>query len=125
VLDVLLVLNFLLHVLVTLQNLVVFHFAELETLVHASLQFLLERVHFVALLAHQVCLTCQNLLVHVHHELLTFLFFQILGARLHDVGLLVILLLSEVGLHLSEVEKFGTLLILVGQLSLKTLPVLF
>jgi hypothetical protein len=28
-------------------------------------------------------------------------------------------------LHLSEVEKFGTLLILVGQLSLKTLPVLF
>jgi hypothetical protein len=125
VLNVLLVLNLLLHVLVTLQNLVMLDLAQLQALVHAAFQLLLKRVHFVALLAHQVRLAGQNLLVNVHHELFALLLFQVLGARLHDVSLLIVLLFREVGLDLPQVKELSTLLVHIGQLGLESLPVLF
>jgi len=53
-LDVLLVLNLLLDVLVSLEDLVVFDLTHLQSLVHLGLQLLLEGGHFVALLLHKV-----------------------------------------------------------------------
>jgi hypothetical protein len=63
--------------------------------------------------------------VNVHHELFALLLLQVLGARLHNVSLLIVLLLREVGLDLLQVEELGTLLVHIGQLGLESLPVLF
>lgn len=65
-LDVLLVLDFFLHVLVSLQDLVVLYFAQLQPFVHAALQFFLEGVHFVGLPRQQVRLARQDFLVYFY-----------------------------------------------------------
>jgi len=123
-LDVLLVLNLLLHVLVALQDLVVLDLAHLKTLVHLRLELLLQRGHFVRLPAHHVGLARKNFLVDVNHVLLTFLLFELLCTDLDLMSLLVTLLLGHLVLDLAQVEQFGGLLVLGGERRLEVLTVL-
>lgn len=73
-LNVLLVLNFLFHVLIPLKDLVVLDFPKLKAFVHASFKLLLKCVTFIFLLAHKVSFTGKNFLVDLDHEWLALLF---------------------------------------------------
>jgi len=99
--------------------------AHLETLVHLAFQLLLESSHLVALLSHQVGLGGKDLLVDVHHVLLTLLLFKLLGATLRIVSLFVVLLFGHLFLNLAQVKQLSRLLILGREDSLQVLTVLF
>ena len=88
-LNVLLVLNLLLHVLVSLQELVVLGLSQLESLVQVRLELLLESVHLVLLLLDELGLGSDNLLVAILHVSLALLSLQLLAADLNLVSLLV------------------------------------
>lgn len=79
--DILLVLNFLLDVLVSLEELVMFGLSELKSLVEVGFELLLESVHLVLLLLDQFGLGSDDLLCSLLHVLLSFVVFEIL--RLH------------------------------------------
>ena len=70
-LDVLLVFDFLLDVLVSLEQFVVLGLPQLESLVQVGLQFLLEGVHFVLLLLNKLGLRGNNFLLSLFHVFLT------------------------------------------------------
>jgi hypothetical protein len=108
-----LVFDFPLNVLVPLKNLVVFHLAQLESLVHAPLQLFLKRVHLIGLLAHQVGLTGKDLLVNVDHKLFALPLFKFPGANLDNMSFLVLFLLGQAFLDLSQIKKLSGLLVFV------------
>ncbi len=109
-LEGLLVFNLLFRVFIGLQNQVMLLLALLQVLVHFVFELLAERVHFVLLLLHKFGLSCKNLFVAIFHVLLTLLCLNFIGALLHLVGFLVVLLLGEVSLNLAHVEQLGRLL---------------
>ncbi len=76
------------------------HLPQLEALVHPGLQLLFESVHLVILLLHEFCLRGEDLLVSRLQIVRSLLFLQLVGPHLDLVGVLVILLLSQVGLNL-------------------------
>ena len=88
-LNVLLVLNFLLDVLVALQELVVFGLSQLETLVQVGLELLFERVHLVLLFLNEFSLLSDNLLMSLLHVLLALLSLKLLAPDLDLMGLLI------------------------------------
>lgn len=88
-LNVLLVLNLLLHVLVSLQELVVLSLSELQSLVEVGLELLLQSVHLVLLLLDKLSLSSDDLFVAILHVSLTLLSLQFLAADLNLVSLLV------------------------------------
>jgi len=79
----------------------VLDFSQLKTFVHAGLKFLLKRIHFVLLLVHQLGLTCKDLFLAGFQVVLTLLFFHFICAHLNLMGILIVLLLRQVGLYLS------------------------
>ena len=91
-LEVLLVLQLLLHVLVALQQLVVLDLALLEPLVHARLDLLAERVHLVRLLLNQSGLSRDDLLVALLHVAVALLILHLLRLDLDLVRLRILLL---------------------------------
>lgn len=94
-LDVLLVLNFFLDVLVTLEQLVVLGFSQLQSLIKVSLELLFEGIHFVLLLLDERCFGGNNFLVPHLHVGLTLGRLLLLAADLDLVRLLILLLLRE------------------------------
>ena len=82
-----------------------FDLAQLESLVHPALQLLTECIHLVLLLLHESGLSCQYLFVAILQVSLTLPLFQLVGTLLHLVSLLVVLLLGQVLLDLSQVEQ--------------------
>ena len=73
--NVLLVLNFLLDVLVTLEEFVMFSFSELQTFIKVSLELLLEGVHFILLLLDKLGFSSDDFLVSILHIFFSFLTF--------------------------------------------------
>ena len=104
-LQVLLVLNFLLDILVSLKEFVVFSFSELQPLIEITLELLLESVHLVLLLLDELGLCSDDLLVPLFHVLLSFLDLHLLAPNLDLMGLSVFLLLSKGGLDLLLIEE--------------------
>lgn len=93
-LNVLLVFNLLLDVLVSLEQLVVLSFSQLESLVEVGLEFLLQSIHLVLLLLNQLSLSSDDLLLSLLHVLLSFLDLKLLSLLLDLVSLGVLLLLG-------------------------------
>jgi hypothetical protein len=87
--NVLLVLNFLLHVLVALKELVVLGLSELETLVKVGLELLFERVHLVLLLLNEFSFLSDDFLMSLLHVLLTLLSLKLLASDLDLMSLLI------------------------------------
>mmetsp|Transcript_13827 Transcript_13827/g.23587 ORF Transcript_13827/g.23587 Transcript_13827/m.23587 type:complete len:223 (+) Transcript_13827:20-688(+) len=122
-LEVLLVLDLLLHVLVSLEQLVVLSLPELESLVEVGLELLLESVHLVLLLLDELGLSRDDLLVSVLHVLLALVDLHLLASHLDLVGFGILGLLSETGLDSLLVEELSAELKGEGQLLLQLLPV--
>jgi len=78
--------------------------ALLQELVHLILQLLSQRVHLVLLLLHELGLGGEDLLVANLHVLLSLLLLDLVGALLHLVSLLVVLLSRQVLLNLAHVQ---------------------
>lgn len=76
--DVLLVLDFLLHVLISLKKLVVLGLSQLQSFVQVSLELLLEGIHLILLLLNEFGLRSDDLLLSFLHVLLSFLDFELL-----------------------------------------------
>lgn len=93
--------DLLLDVLISLQNLVVFNLSQLKALVHAGLKLFLKRVHFVLLLLHQLGLSRKDLFLAGFQVALTLLFLKFICTHLNLMGILIVLLLRQVGLNLS------------------------
>jgi hypothetical protein len=123
-LNVLLVLDFLLDVLVALEDLIVLDFAHLKSLVHLGFEFLLEGSHLVSLLGHEVGLAGKDLLVHFDHVLFALHLLELLGADLHLVSLLIVLLSGHLLLDLAQVEQLSGRFVQRGQFCLQLLSVL-
>ena len=103
----LLVLQLLFGILLALEDLIVLYLTQLQPLIHLSLQFLSQGIHFDLLLLHKLGLVCEYLFMAVFHVLLTFSLFHIVGSLLNLVRLLIILLLCQVDLNLAEIEQLG------------------
>jgi hypothetical protein len=109
-LNVLLVLDFLLHVLVALQKLVVLSLSQLEALVKVGFKLLFERVHLVLLSLDEFSLGSNDFLMSFLHVLLTLFSLKFLASDLNLMGLLILLLLGEVVLDLLLVKELSTVL---------------
>ena len=83
-LNVLLVFNFFLYVLISLQQLVVLGLSELQSLVKIGLKLFLEGIHFVLLLIDKLGFGGDDLLGSLIHVLFTLLRLQ-LHANLLDL----------------------------------------
>lgn len=121
----LLVLNALLRVLIRLQNLVVLYLTQLESLIHTPLQLLPQCVHLILLFLHEFGFGSQDLFMAIFKIPLALTLFHFIGALLHLVSLLIILLLGQIGLDLAQVEKLRGELECDGQLLLQRETVLF
>lgn len=108
-LDFLLVFNLFFHVLVSLKELVVLGFSELQSFIEVALELLFERVHLVLLLLDELGLCSDDLLMSLLHVLFPLLAFQVLAFNLGFMRLLIILLFAEIGLDLLLVQKFGAI----------------
>ena len=101
------VLNFLLDILVSLQDLVVLNLSFLETLVHPQFKSFLVGCHFVGLLLHQLGLRGEDFLMPHFFVRFTFLSSQLHDTTLNLMSFLIVLLLSQVLLDLLKVEQLG------------------
>ena len=88
-LNVLLILNFLLDVLVSLEQFVVLGLSQLESLVQVCLELLLKRVHLVLLSLNELGFGGNDLLVSLLHVFLTFLSLELLAPDLNLVSFLI------------------------------------
>lgn len=104
-LNVLLVLNFLLHILVPLQKFVVLGLPELKSLVQVGLKLLLECVHLVLLLLDELGLGSNDLLGAFLHVLLPLFGLQFLAPYLNLMCLLILFLLGQIHLDLLHIEQ--------------------
>lgn len=123
-LNSLLVLDFLLYVLIALEDLVVFLFSDLKSLVHFGLQFLFQSLHFFLLLHHHVRLRRIHLLLHFVGILGSLLLFNRVGVLLQAVRFGVVLLSGHVNLLLAHVQEFGASFKLLHQFCLQCHAVL-
>ena len=82
----------------------------------------LQSLHFNVLFVHQISLSLLNLFVYQFIEILAFFAFQLVGSYLDRVGIRVFLLLSQLLLHCSQVQKFRTLLESLWQFQHKITP---
>jgi hypothetical protein len=105
-LDVLLILDFLFHILVSLEELVVLGLSQLQSFVKVSLELLLECIHFLLLLCDELGLRSNNFLVTLLHILFSLVNFELLTFRLYLMGLSIILLSGEVSLDLLRIKEF-------------------
>jgi hypothetical protein len=104
-LDVLLIFDFLLDILVSLEELVVLRLSQLQALVEVGLELLLECIHFVLLLLDELGLGSDDFLVTLLHVLLSLIDLEVLAFALDLVCLGVALLSGEVTLDLLGVEE--------------------
>ena len=123
-LQILLVFNFFLHILVSLEKLIVFILSELQSLVKVALELLLECIHLILLLLNEFGLSCDDLLVSILHVFLSFDELKALAHHLHLMGFGILFLLSESLLDRLLVQKFRTKFEGQRQLFFKGLAVL-
>ena len=97
-LQILLVLQLLLHVLVALKHLVVLDLALLESLVHPGLDLFAKGVHLVGLFLNQSCLGGDDLLVALLHVAIALLILHLLRLDLDLMRLRILLLPRELTL---------------------------
>lgn len=100
-LEGLLALDLLLNILISLQDLIVLHLAQLKTLVHARLQLLFKCIHLVLLFLHKLSLRSKDLLVARLHIVLAFRLLELVCTHLNLVRVLIVLLFRQVGLDAS------------------------
>ena len=100
----LLVLELLLSILVALQDLIVLDLTELQALIHLTFELLTECAHLVLLLLHKLSFSSEDLFMAVFHIHLTLPLFHLIGALLHLMSFLIVLLLGQIGLDLAEVQ---------------------
>ena len=100
-----LIFNFFLNVLVSLQKFIVFVFSELQSLIEVSFELLLESIHLVLLPLDEFGLGGNNFLVSFLHVLLSFSDFELLTHHLDLMGLSILLLLSEAVLDFLLIQK--------------------
>lgn len=124
-LQVLLIFNLLLYILVSLQQLIVFTFSQLKSLVKVSLQLLLKGIHLILLSLDEFGLCCNDLLMSLLHVPLALLDLEILAYHLNLMSLCVLLLLCKTLLDFLLVQKFRAKLKSQWQLLFKHLAVLF
>lgn len=113
------VLEFLLDILIPLEQLVVLDLPLLESLIHAGLDLLSECIHFVGLPLDQSSLGGHDLLVALLHVALALFLLHLMGLNLHLMGLCVLLLSCELLLDLLEVEELSGMLEGQGQFLLE------
>lgn len=104
-LDVLLILNFLFHILVSLEELVVLSLSQLQSFIEVGLELLLEGIHLILLLCDELSLRSNNFLVTLLHILFSLLDFELLAFSLYLMGLSIVLLSSEISLDLLRIEE--------------------
>ena len=104
-LQVLLIFNFFLNVLVPLEQLIVFIFSELQSLIEVAFQLLLEGIHLVLLSLDELGFGGDDLLVSFLHVLFSFFNFEFLTHHLYLMCLSIFLLLSEPFLDSLLVQK--------------------
>jgi hypothetical protein len=85
--DVLLVFDFLLHVLVSLEKFVVFGLSKLQSLVEVGLKLFLESIHLVLLFLDELGLVSDDLLLSLLHVLFSLQDFELLSLLLDLMGL--------------------------------------
>ena len=105
-LKVLLIFNLLLHVLVSLEELIMLIFSQLQSLIQVALQLLLKSVHLILLLLDEFGFGGNDLLVSLLHVLFSLSDFQILAHHLNLMGLSVLLLLGETLLNSLLIQQF-------------------
>lgn len=88
-LNVLLVLDLLLHVLVALQKLVVLSLSQLEALVQVGFKLLFERVHLVLLFLDEFSLSSNDFLMSFLHVSLALFSLKFLASDLDLMSLLI------------------------------------
>ena len=88
-LNVLLVLDFLLHILVALEKLVVLSLSQLEALVKVGFKLLFERVHLVLLSLDEFSLGSDDFLMSFLHVLLALFSLKLLASDLNLMSLLI------------------------------------
>ena len=79
-------------------------FTKLQPLVHLALELLSQGTHLDLLLLHHLSFGRENLFMAVLHVLLAFLFFHLVGSLLNLMSLLIVFLLGEINLDLTQVE---------------------
>ena len=122
-LESLLVFKLLLSILVTLEDLIVLYLAKLQSFIHLALKFLSQGIHLDLLLLYKFCLCSKYLFMAVFHVLLTLLLFHLVGSLLDLMCLLIIFLLGEIHLDLSQVKELRGEFEFKRQLLLKLLTV--
>ena len=108
---VLLVFNFFLDVLVTLKQLIMLCFSQLESFVQVGLQFFLQSIHFILLLLNEFSLGSNDFLGSILHVFFTLLSFQIKANLLDFVCLLIPLYLNIMIKKGSKIWRLKTNLI--------------
>lgn len=102
-----LVLELLLHVLVSLEHSLQLNCSLLLLLILPSFNSLLKGLHFIEMLSRQLLFGCRDLSISSVVVLTLFLSLEFLGSDLNLVGLSVFFLASEIDLDFLEVEEFG------------------
>ena len=123
-LEVLLIFNFLLDVLVSLEQLIMLVLSKLQPLVEVSLQLLLKSIHLVLLFLNKFGLGGNDLLMPILHVFFSLSDFKLLAHHLDLMRLSILLLLGEPLLDSLLIEELGTILEGERQLLLKNLSVL-
>lgn len=98
-LEVLLVLKFFFHILVSLEKFVVFEFSLLESFAHVALDLLLEGRHLILLFLDEFGFSSHDLLMPVLHVFVPLFFLHGLGLHLNLMSLGILLLLGQVDLN--------------------------
>ena len=88
-LNILLVFNFLLYVLVSLEQFVVLSLTQLQSLVQISLKLFLESIHFILLFLDQLSFSSDDLLWSLLHVFFTLFSLQVLASDLDLMRLLI------------------------------------
>lgn len=122
-LNILLVLNFFLDVLVSLQQFVMLSLTKLESLIQVCLQFFLQSIHLILLFLDELGLSCNDLFRSFFHVFFPLFSLKFLTPDLDLMGLLILLLFCKIILNLLHVQKFRAELECQWQLVSKNLSV--
>ena len=100
-----LVLNLLLHVLVSLQKLVVLNLSQSKSLIQVGFKVLLKSRHLVLLLLDELVLSSDDLLLSFLHVLLSLVSLHFVALVLDLMGRSIVFLLGKLSLDLLLVQK--------------------
>ena len=103
----LLVFQLLFCVLIALKDFIVLNLSKLQTLIHFAFKLLTKCVHLDLLFLHKFSFSCENLFVTVFHVNLTLFLLHHVGTFLDLMSLLIALLLAQVSLNFSQIEKLS------------------